>query len=64
MTPKEVRLRRLLLGLGVDELARELRLSPSVLQEIERGDRPITEPALFEQTFARMERKQRREDDS
>ena len=56
MTPKEVRSRRLALGMSVDDLARELGLPASTVREIENGERPMTSPVLFDQTFKRLER--------
>ncbi|MFN2441881.1 MAG: helix-turn-helix domain-containing protein [Thermoanaerobaculia bacterium] len=44
LTPKEIRTRRLALGLSADELARRLNLSPGLLEQWERGDAPIEEP--------------------
>jgi transcriptional regulator with XRE-family HTH domain len=55
MTPKEIRSRRLALGISVDELARELRLPTDEVREIEGGERAVMHRALFEQTFARLE---------
>jgi transcriptional regulator with XRE-family HTH domain len=40
MTPKEIRSRRLALGISVDALARELRLPANEIREIEGGERP------------------------
>ena len=56
MTPKEVRSRRLALGMSVDELARALGLPATTVRDIENGERPMTSSALFEQTFTRLER--------
>ena len=55
MTPKEIRSRRLALGISVDELARELALPATEVREIEGGERLLTHRALFDQTFARLE---------
>lgn len=44
LTPKEIRTRRLALGLSADDLARRLNLSPGLLEQWERGDAPIEEP--------------------
>jgi transcriptional regulator with XRE-family HTH domain len=60
MTPKEIRSRRLALGISVDELARELRLPVNEVREIESGDRPVAaHQALLGRTFARLERARR-----
>ena len=56
MTPKEIRSRRLALGMSVDELARELGIPPDHVREMESGERPVTNARLLEQTFARRER--------
>ena len=61
MTPKEVRSRRLALGMSADEFARELRLPPDHVREMDAGERAITNARLLEQTFARRERDQRNE---
>lgn len=55
MTPKDVRSRRLALGLTVEELAKALRLRMTDLREIENGERAVADAALFERTFARLE---------
>lgn len=41
MTPKELRSRRIALGLTIPQLARELGLSVSELQQMERGQMPL-----------------------
>lgn len=56
MTPKEIRSRRLALGMSVEDLARALGLPAATVRDIENGERPMTSPALFEQTFTRLER--------
>ncbi len=58
MTPKEVRSRRLALGMSVDELARALGLPATTVRDIENGEHPMTSPALFDQTFQRLERRE------
>lgn len=61
MTPKELLSRRLALALSVAELARELGMPVERVREMESGDGPLTELALIERTFAKIEtRKQRR----
>lgn len=44
LTPKEIRTRRLAMGLSAEELARRLNLSPGLLEQWERGDAPIEDP--------------------
>ena len=61
MTPKEIRSRRLALGMSVEELARKLGVAADVVRAMESGEQPITNARLLEQTFARNERDQRRE---
>jgi len=61
MTPKEIRSRRLALGMSVEQLARELGVPSDNVREMESGDRPIANARLLEQTFAHRERDQRRE---
>lgn len=56
MTPKEIRSRRLALGMSVDELARELGVPADVVRAMESGEQPVTNARLLEQTFARRER--------
>ena len=58
MTPKEIRSRRLALGMSVEELAGELAVPHEHVREMESGERPITNTRLLEQTFARRERDQ------
>jgi ribosome-binding protein aMBF1 (putative translation factor) len=59
MTPKELRSRRLALALSVAELARELRMPVECVREMESGDVPLTEHALIERTFAKIEARKR-----
>jgi len=56
MTPKEMRSRRLALGLSIEQLARELGMPTERLREMESGERAIREVALLEASFARLER--------
>lgn len=58
MTPKEIRSRRLALGMSVEQLARELSVPLENVREMENGDRPVANALLLEQTFARLERNQ------
>jgi transcriptional regulator with XRE-family HTH domain len=44
LSPKEIRTRRLAMGLSAEELARRLNLSPGLLEQWERGDAPIEDP--------------------
>ena len=56
MTPKEIRSRRLALGLRVDELARELGLGANVVRALENGeDPPLVDPDVLDRVFARLE---------
>ena len=59
MTPKEMRSRRLALALSVAELARELGMPVERVREMESGDAPLTEHALMERTFAKLEARKR-----
>jgi DNA-binding transcriptional regulator YiaG len=59
MTPKEIRSRRLALGMSVEELARELAVPDEHVREMESGERPIANGRLLEQVFARRERDQK-----
>jgi hypothetical protein len=61
MMPKEIRSRRLALGLSVDELGREVRLRGSEVREIEVDERPAPGSMVFEETFARLEEARRAE---
>jgi transcriptional regulator with XRE-family HTH domain len=56
MTPKEIRSRRLALGMSVDELARELGVPPGDVRELESGERSVPNAGVREQIFARRER--------
>lgn len=56
MTPKDVRSRRLKLGLRIEELARELRMPVERLRGIEGGDIALDDGVLLESTFERLER--------
>ena len=56
--PKEIRSRRLALGMSVEELARELGLPADVVRAMESGDQPVADRRLLQQTFARREREQ------
>jgi DNA-binding transcriptional regulator YiaG len=58
MTPKEIRSRRLALGMSVEELARELCVASEGVREMENGERPVANARLLEQVFARRERDQ------
>jgi transcriptional regulator with XRE-family HTH domain len=59
MTPKELRSRRLALALSVADLAREFGMAVERLREMESGDAPLTEHALMERTFAKLEARKR-----
>ena len=56
MTPKEMRSRRLALGLSIEQLARKLGMPAERVREMESGERAIREVALLEASFARLER--------
>lgn len=58
MTPKEVRSRRLALGMSVEQLARELGMSAEDVREMESGERTLASVRLVERILARLERKQ------
>lgn len=62
MMPKDIRSRRLALGMSVEELARELGLSADVVRAMESGDQAVTDGRLLQQTFARREREQREQE--
>jgi ribosome-binding protein aMBF1 (putative translation factor) len=62
MSPKEIRSRRLALGMSVEELARELGLSADVVRAMESGDQPVAGRRLLQQTFARREREHREQE--
>lgn len=55
MTPKEIRSRRLALGMSVDARARELSVLAIELRAIEAGERTLRETFLYERTFLRLE---------
>ena len=44
--------------MSVDELARALGLPATTVRDIENGEHPMTSPALFDQTFQRLERRE------
>jgi len=58
MSPKEIRSRRLALGMSVEKLAEELGVTPEVVRDLENGDRRHDAQALRE-TFARLEQRER-----
>ena len=62
MTPKEIRSRRLALGMSVDELARELRLAPAAVRALENGDDPLPDDDALQRVFARLESAKKRPD--
>lgn len=45
MLPKELRSRRILLGVSLDTLAARLGIEPLLLAQMESGDEPITRAA-------------------
>ena len=56
MTPKEVRSRRLALGMSVDQLGRELGISAEEVRAMENGERTLASAELVERILARLER--------
>lgn len=61
MMPKDIRSRRMALGMSVEDLARELGLSADVVRAMESGDQPVADQRLLQQSFARRERDQRQQ---
>ena len=59
MSPKELRSRRLALGMTIPQLAHELGLTTSELQQMERGQLPLPPHAHFEATLAATEERRR-----
>lgn len=59
MSPKELRSRRLALGLTIPQLAHELGLTPSELQQMERGQLPLPSPAHFAAALGAVEERKR-----
>jgi transcriptional regulator with XRE-family HTH domain len=61
MTPKEIRSRRLALGLRVEELAREFGLGANVVRALENGeDPPLPDADMLDRVFARLEAAKKR----
>ena len=56
MTPKELRSRRLAIGISMGELAFEARLPIRTVQAIETGDREVPNADLFLRVLDRLER--------
>ncbi len=56
MTPKNVRSRRIALGLSVEELARELRVSTKTLRAFESGEGQLPEAETLRPIIDRLER--------
>lgn len=54
MSPKEIRSRRLALGMTAEKLAQELGVTSDVVRDLENGDRRHDAQVLRE-TFARLE---------
>jgi transcriptional regulator with XRE-family HTH domain len=55
MTPRQIKLRRMELGLETSELARALHLTERELVQIEAGENRFYETAAFEDAFAELE---------
>lgn len=55
MTPRQIKLRRLELGLSVAELAAELQVTEKELTAIEEGVSTLYETKAFEEAFERLE---------
>lgn len=55
MTPNQIKLRRMELGLSVAELAAVLEITENELLEIEAGNSPYCETRAFEDAFAFLE---------
>jgi hypothetical protein len=58
MTPKEVRSRRLALGMSVEQLAREFGMSAEDVRAMESGERTLVSVRFVERVLARLERKE------
>ena len=59
MSPKELRSRRLSLGLTISQLAHELGLTTSELQQMERGQLPLPAQTHFDSALAALEQRKR-----
>jgi CheY-like chemotaxis protein len=59
MSPKELRSRRLSLGMTIPQLADELGLTTSELQQMERGQLPLPPQAQFAGALAALEERKR-----
>lgn len=55
MTPEQVRMRRIELGLTIEELAWALDMDETDLRRIESGDNALSRSRLFEDAFDRFE---------
>jgi len=55
MTPKEIRSRRLALGMSVNEFARELSVAPGVVRALENGEDPPVPNNALRAVFDRLE---------
>jgi len=62
MSPKELRSRRIALGLTIAQLARELGLSTSELQQMENGQLPLPPHVQLAAALAAIEARSRRVD--
>lgn len=58
MTPNQIKLRRLELGLSTSELAAALEITENELRLIEAGESNIYATASFEEAFAQLEERE------
>ena len=56
MTPKELRSRRLAIGISAGELAFECKLPIRAVQDIEKGERDVPNADIFLRALERLER--------
>ncbi len=61
MTPKNVRARRMALGMTTSELAEEFGISPSALREFELGASPLADAEKYRPILDRLEQERLRE---
>lgn len=58
MTPNQIKLRRLELGLTIGELAAALEITEIELRQIESGQSSVYTTAAFEEAFAQLEERE------